>query len=190
MTKEDKISKYVGEWYGWMLGEVKRNIAKDRMAEYAEDLLHHIVLDLYNLPAPKITQMVDEDKLRWYVLSGCGLQLRSSTSPFYRLHRRTKMEARENYTHSSEREYSDSFAGKGILEQIYEEYDDIIERLQGCFDREMKNLHWYQRHLMERYWIEKKTLTQLHKIYNIPKNHIIKDINEAMDIIRDKCKEC
>ena len=98
MTKENKINVYVNKWYGWLLGEVKRNIAKDGMAMYSEDLLHHVILDLYNLPEHKITQMVDDDKLRWYILRGCGLQLRSSTSPFYRLHRKEKMQSRENYT--------------------------------------------------------------------------------------------
>ena len=68
MTKENKINKWVGEWYEWLLGEVMNNIAKDGMKEYGSDLLHTVILDLYNLPADKITQMVDDDKLRWYVL--------------------------------------------------------------------------------------------------------------------------
>lgn len=186
MTKEDKINKYVSEWYGWMLGEIKKNIAKDGMKMYSEDLLHHVILDLYNLPAPKITQMVDDGKLRWYVLRGCALQLKSSTSPFYRLHRKEKMQSRENYSHN----HPASTSHRGILEREYEEYDAVIERLQECFDREVANLHWYQRHLMERYWIEKMTLDELHKKYNISKVHLIKDINEALDIVREKCKDC
>ena len=76
------------------------------------------------------------------------------------------------------------------MEREYEEYDAVIERLQECFDREVANLHWYQRHLMERYWIEKMTLDELHKKYNISKVHLIKDINEALDIVREKCKDC
>lgn len=190
MTKNDKINKYVEEWYGWMLGEVKRNIAKDSMSEYGEDLLHHVILDLYNLPEHKITQMVDDGKLRWYVLRGCALQLKSSTSPFYRLHRKEKMQSRENWVNNNNHGWSDKFNGKGILDKVYEEYDDVIERLQACFDKEMNNLHWYQKHLMERYWIQKMTLDELHKKYSISKRHLIKDINEALEIIREKCKDC
>ena len=189
MTKENKINKYVGEWYEWMMGEVKRNIAKDGMRDYAEDLLHHVILDLYNLPADKITQMVEDDKLRWYILSGCGLQLRSSSSPFYRLHRREKMQARENYSHFYS-PLSPTFNGLGILDREYEPYDDIIERLQECFDKEMGELHFYERALMEKYFVEKWSIQKIHKFYNISKTHIVKDINRALDIIRDKCNEC
>lgn len=186
MNKNTKINNYVSKWYEWLMSEVKRNIAKDGMRDYAEDLVHHIILDLYNLPEHKITQMVDDDKMRWYILRGCALQLKSSNSPFYRLHRREKMQSRENYTHN----HSESNTSMGILERVDEPYDDIIDRLQECFDREMANLHWYQRHLMERYWVEKMTLDELHKKYNISKRHIIKDINEALDIIRAKCENC
>ena len=190
MTKENKINKYVEEWYGWMLGEVKRNIAKDKMSEYDEDLLHHVILDLYNLPAPKITQMVDDDKLRWYVLTGCGMQLRSSTSPFYRLHRREKMQSRENYTHSSEHEFNGSFNGIGILEKVYEPYDDVIERLSVCLQDSMAELGFYHRTLLEKHFIEKWSIQRIHKFYQISKTHIVKDINYGLDYVREYCKEC
>ena len=188
MTKNNKINKYVEEWYGWMLGEVKRNIAKDKMSEYGEDLLHHVILDLYNLPADKITQMIDDDKLRWYVLSGCGLQLRSSTSPFYRIHRREKMQARENYTHSSDSPYPGTFRGVGILERVYEPYEH--DELYDCFQLAMKGLGFYHRTLIEKHFMEKWSLQRMHEYYNISKKHIVKDINYALDFIREYCDEC
>jgi len=188
MTKEDKINRYVGEWYRWMLSEVKRNIAKDKMDEYGEDLLHHVILDLYNLPVDKITQMIDDDKLRWYVLTGCGLQLRSSTSPFYRLHRREKMQSRENYTHSSPE--AESFSGLGILDRVDEEYDDIIDRLQMCFQDSIEEIGFYHRTLLQKHFIEKWSIQRIHKHYSISKTHIIKDINYALDYVRNNCKEC
>ena len=190
MTKEEQINQYVNKWYKWMLNEVSTKIAKDGMNQYREDLLHHVVLDAYNLPADKINQMVTEDKLRWYLLKGCGMQLRSSTSPFYRLHRKEKMQSRENWVNNNSSDFQGTFAGKGILEREYEEYDDVIERLWGCFNYEIQQLHWYQRHLMERYWIQNMTLDELHKKYSISKRHLIKDINEALEIIREKCKDC
>ena len=181
---QDKLNEYVSKWYKWLLGEVKRNIAKDRMSEYATDLLHHIILDLYNMDEDKISQMIDDDKLRWYVLRGCALQLKSSTSPFYRLHRKEKLQSRENFVHSGD----ESFSGKGILEKIYEPY--VEDNLWDCFQREMDNLHWYQKTLMNRYWMENWTLTEMYKHYNISKTHLIRDLNEAMNIIRENCKEC
>jgi len=181
---QNKLNEYVNKWYGWMLGEVKRNIAKDMMSEYATDLLHHIILDLYNMNEDKITQMIDDDKLRWYVLRGCALQLKSSTSPFYRTHRKEKFQSRENFVHNGD----ESFSGKGILEQIYEPYSG--DDLWDCFQREMDNLHWYQKTLMNRYWMENWTLDEMYKHYNISKTHLIRDLNKAMDTIRENCKEC
>lgn len=190
MTKENKINKYVEEWYGWMLGEVMTNIAKDGMKDYGSDLLHTIIIDLYNLPADKITQMVDDDKLRWYILRGCSLQLRSSTSPFYRIHRRERMQARENYTSSSKPEYNGSFSGVGILEREYEPYDDVIERLSKCLQDSMTELGFYHRTLLEKHFMEKWSIQRIHKHYQISKTHIVKDINYGLDYVREFCKEC
>lgn len=182
MTKEEKINNYLSKWYKWLDKEVRHNIAKDKMADYAEDLLHHIILDLYKLKEEKITQMIEDDKLRWYILRGCGLQLRSSSSPFYRLHRKELMQARENYDHTTEHIF---VTGKGILEQVYEPYDG--DPLYVCMWEKFEELHWYQKTLMQRYWIEGWNLTKLHQTYNISKIHLTKDLNEAMNYIRKKC---
>jgi len=186
MTKENKINKWVGEWYEWLLGEVMNNIAKDGMKEYGSDLLHTVILDLYNLPADKITQMIDDDKLRWYVLRGCGLQLKSSTSPFYRLHRREKLQSRENYSHN----HPDASSGIGILDKVYEPYDGMIERLSECLQDSMAELGFYHRTLLEKHFIEKWSIQRIHKHYSISKTHIVKDINYGLDYVREFCKEC
>jgi len=161
MTKEEKINKYIGKWYKWLDREVKNNIAVGGMSEYAEDLLHHIILDLYKLNDAKITQMVEDDKLRWYILRGASLQLRSSTSPFYRLFRKELMQSRENHTHRESESHSG--VGQGILEQVYEPFDG--DPLYVCMMKELENLHWYQQTIMNRYWIEGWTLDKLYKHY-------------------------
>ena len=73
MTTRDKLNEWVNEWYEWLRGEISRNIAKDRMSEYAEDLLHHLILDLYKMPDDKIEGMLENGKLRWYLLRGAGM---------------------------------------------------------------------------------------------------------------------
>jgi len=178
MTTRDRLNEWVNEWYEWLRGEISRNIAKDRMSEYSDDLLHHLILDLYKMPDDKIEGMLENGKLRWYLLRGAGMQLRSSTSPFYRTHRREKMNSREHGLPGSD---------KNIFEKEYEPYEDD---LYECFLREMNNLHWYQKTLMDKYWIEGLNLTQIYKHYNISKTHIINDLNEAMRTIRTKCNQC
>jgi len=43
---------------------------------------------------------------------------------------------------------------------------------------------------MNRYWMENWTLDEMYKHYNISKTHLIRDLNKAMDTIRENCKEC
>lgn len=183
MSKEQQINKYISQWYDWLLNEVSKNIANGMMSEYREDLLHHIILDLYNLPDAKINQMVTDDKLRWYLLRGAALQLKSSTSPFYRIWRRHKLQVRENYTHNGEH---DSFSGKGILEQIYEPYE--ITDWELCFRKMWDNeLNFYQKTLLQRKFMDKWSYQEMFEYYQISKRHMIKDINETIIQIRTKC---
>ena len=166
---------------------MKANIANGKMSGYAVDLLHHVIIDTYKMSDEKTDQMVTDDKLRWYILRGCSLQLRSSTSPFYHTWRKEKMNSRENFTAA----HSDSTSIKpGILEKIYEPYDNVIERLSECMHQELDSMHFYLKTLFTKYWFEKWSLTQIHKHYGISKTHVIKDLNEAIRIIREKCADC
>ena len=181
---DKRINEFVSENYKWLLKEVKKNITKGKMSEYAEDLLHHIILDLYKMNEGKITQLLDDEKMKWYILSGCGLQLRSSTSPFYRIHRKNKMSARENYTSGDDHEFSYS-GGMGILEQEYIPYEE--DELYQCMLREIENLHFYYRALLQDKWIEGLTLVQMREKYNITFSSLSKDLKVAYAIIRERC---
>lgn len=184
MSKEEKINKFVSENYKWLMKEVKKNITKGKMGEYAEDLLHHVILDLYKMDEGKITQLLDDDKMKWYILSGCGLQLRSSTSPFYRVHRRNKMSARENYSGGEDHEFH--FSGtKGILEQEYQPYEG--DPLYECMMIEIECLHFYYRTLIEDKWLRGMTLNEMREKYNITLSSLSKDLKVAYAIIREKC---
>lgn len=184
MTKEEKINTFVSEHYEWLMKEVKKNIAKGKMTEYGEDLLHHILLDLYKLSDEKIDQLLDDEKMKWYILSGCGLQLRSSTSPFYRVHRKEKMSARENYIGGGDHEFNYS-GTKGILEQEYIPYEG--DPLYDCMMDEIESLHWYYRQLIQDKWIEGLTLAQMREKYGITLSSLSKDLKVAYEVIRTKC---
>jgi hypothetical protein len=184
MSVGERLNSFVSEHYKWLLKEVKKNIAKGKMSEYAEDLLHHVILDLYKMDEGKITQLLDDEKIKWYILSGCGLQLRSSTSPFYRIHRRTKMSTRENYSGGDDHEFNYS-GGTGILEQVYTPYEE--DELYICMMREIENMHWYYRTLIQDKWIEGMTLNEMKDKYNITLNSLTKDLKISYAIIRERC---
>lgn len=180
MKKElkDRIDRWVSERYEWLLGEIRTNIAKHQMSQYADDLTIFMIESIYNLPEEKITQLLDDDMMGWYLLTGAGRQLRSSTSPFYRIYRKEKSWSREEGIESSL---------KNIFDRPDEPYnDDLYE----CFREEFDNLHWYLKTIMNKHFIEGNTLQEIYEYYNIGKTHLVRDINTAINQIRTKCQHC
>ena len=175
---EERLNKWVSENYQWLKGEISKNIANGKMSDYSEDLLHHILLDLYKMNPEKIEGMLDNGKLKYYVLRGAALQIKSSTSPFYRTHRKQKNWARSGLMDS----------GKYDTETYELEDPDNIEDLYDCFQRAMGQIDWYLAALLRKKIIEGNTYQEIYEFYNISKNHLIKDINKGLDEVRSICK--
>lgn len=173
-----RIDKWVTDNYETLLNNITRNVCKGMMKEYAPDLTSYLIETIYSLPEEKVTQMLDDDKLSNYLLRGAGMQLRSSTSPFYRMFRKHKMSARENGQEGHD---------FSIFERPQEEYDDSLYQ---CFRDSYKDLHFYDRALLDKYYYDGWTIQEMYEYYNISKRHIIKDMNKAIQIIRDKCRHC
>ncbi len=180
MTKntKDRIDGWVGEKYMWLQNQIYTNIAKGQMKQYGADLTIHMVETLYTIPEEKVIQMLDDGKVEWWLLVGASQQLRSSTSPFYRLYRQEKSWSREDGIEGS---------FNSIFDRPEEVYDDS---LMECFQKEYKNLFWYHRELMNKYWYEGKSIEEVYKYYGISKLHLIKDLNTAINQIRQACKHC
>lgn len=181
MTQEEKVNKWIEENYTWYDKEVRMNIAKGAMAKFADDLVHEMVMSLYNISPEKWDNIENEGAgIKYYLLSSTGLTLRSNTSPFWRKIRRERMNAREQGLPGSDSNIFD----RG---EVYEEYD---ESLYQCFKREMENLHWYQKRIMDEYWFQNMNLDEIREKYGISKRHLVKDLNQAIYDIREACKDC
>jgi len=181
MTTKQKLDKWVKEEYRWLDKEIRTNIAKSQMKAYAEDLLHEMIIQLYKMKEEKMEGLLENGKLKWYLLSGAGMQLRSSTSPFWNIHRKHKMYARENGLPGSD---------KNIFEKIDDTEELSTESYYSCMMEEIENLHWYNKTLLNEYWFQGMHLDQLHEKYNISKQHLTKDLNKAILTIREACKDC
>ena len=181
MSIKDRLDDWVRREYKWIDREIRANIAKNQMRDYADDLIQEMMIQLYNMKEEKIEQLLDNGKLKWYVLSGAGMQLRSSTSPFYQRIRKHKMYARE-------------FGLPGTDANIFERIDDTEELSTECYyicmQREIENLHWYNKTLLQEYWMQGLHLDDLHAKYKISKKHLTKDLNAAILQIRENCEEC
>lgn len=180
MTKEIKtrIDNWVTQNYEWLRGEIGTNITKGKMSQHTDDLTIHMIETLYTQGEDKLTQMLDDEKLGGWLLVGAGRQLRSSTSPFYRIYRKEKSWAREEGREGS---------FSNIFERPWEEYNDDLYQ---CFREEYDNLHFYQKALLDKYFMEGWSLQRIHTYYNISKGHLIKDINVTINQIREACKHC
>jgi len=181
MTIKNRLDKFIEREYRWIENEVKTNIAYGKMADYANDLIQEMIIQLYEMKEEKIEELLDNGKLKWYILSGAGLQLRSSTSPFYNRIRKHKSYARENGLEGSD---------SNIFEKIDDTEELSTECYFSCMQREIENLHWYLKTLLKAYWLEGLHLDALHQKYNISKQHLTKDLNTAILTIRENCTEC
>ena len=190
MTQNTKhrLDKWFSENYEMVHNEIYRNITTSpAMKEYTDDLLHMMIESLYKLDEDQIVQMLDNRKVRNWILKGASLQLRSKTSPFYTQFRKHKMYARENYSDKSQTTHN-TFMGMGILDKVYDPY--VKPDFEICFENEWKNLHPYQRTLLEKKLMEGWSYQQLFEYYNISKRHLIKDINATIEYLRNKCNNC
>lgn len=181
MKKEvkDKLDKWVSREYEWFKGEVGTNITWGKMSQYTEDLVHHILSDLYKVKDEQIEEMLENGKIKGWVLRAASLQIRSNTSPFYSTFRKHKLSARSGIIDSNNGNTYDSG---------YEMDVDNEEELMDCFEKAVDNLHWYQKTIFNKKFKEGKTLQEVYEYYNISKNHLIKDLNKAIEEIREKCK--
>ena len=77
---------------------------------------------------------------------------------------------------------------------IFERIDDTEELSTECYyicmQREIERLHWYNKTLLQEYWIQGLHLEDLHQKYKISKAHLTKDLNSTILTIREACKEC
>jgi hypothetical protein len=178
MKKEikDRLDRWLSENYEYLSTEISTKIAKNKMSEYSDDLLSHMILFIYTQPDEKIEQMLEDDKLGWYMLTGAGMQLRSSTSPFYLKYRKNKMGSRS-----------------GIMENYDEGYEidnpDETMDLWECYQLSLNELSWYSRTLLEKKLQDRMSYDEMYKYYEISKTHLVRDVNDSLQQIREFCKD-
>jgi len=166
-----ELGRVIGEWYEWVLREITTKIAKDQMKEYGPELLHFVILELYNKSPEYKQQLLDDEKVPYWLLTSSGLQLRSGSSPFYRQIRQTRMAAR---------------SGDDSLD--FAEYEPYDGDLYDCFTSAMENLDYYHRRLLEEKYLNNLTFTDISRKYQIAIHHLKKDTYIALEMIRKHCK--
>lgn len=177
MTEEELrrgLDKWFSKNYKSLLHQVKNNICKDGMTQYTEELLSHVILWTLERPHEMKEQMLLDNKLENYILRTCALQLKSSTSPFYREARRFKLHARS-----------------GAMPEMFDDSTYLEDNeLYECMMKEIKELHWYYQRLIEEKWMNKMSYQDMRQKYGITLDSLKTDLNIAYNILHQKCNLC
>lgn len=183
MNEKIKINldKWIAKNYNWLKKEISKNITKQQMSQYTDDLLHHVISDLYKLNDSQLENLLSNNKVGHWCLRAASLQIRSKTSPFYYQFRKHKLSVRSGII--------DASSGNTYDLETYKLDIEPPEELIECFERAQEQLHWYLKTIFNQKFKEGKTLQEIYEYYNITKRHLVKDLNSAINEIREVCKD-
>lgn len=167
------IEKWINRNYEMLVGNATR-ITSNR--DEATEILHMCVLSLLEYPADKQQRLFDEGKLENYMTMCVNRNYKSSTSPYHRQLRRHPRNETEwvewKWGHNPENDSDD-------------EYNEMCE----CALRELNDLHFYYRILVQDKFINGLTYQQMNEKYRISKNSLLRDVKEGLQMLKLKCNK-
>ena len=193
MTEEEmkkQINAKVTQWYAKMYKD-SMQISGANFEKYGNDLLAYCLEDfLCNKDIEyQYKVAVQDNKLPNYIGYSMGLQIKSSSSPFWFRYRKEGYNSRGIYLVEDGREEIDPLIEIG--EEMDDEFDSpaYVKNDLDCLRYALEQLHWYDKILIEEYYIKGMTFRDMHKKYNISLNSLKKDINKALAKIKNICSQ-
>jgi hypothetical protein len=193
MTDSEKrklINDKVTQWYAKMYKD-SMQIAGANFSLYGEDLLAYCLEDFLcnkDLEYQYKVSCID-DKLVNYIGRSMALQIKSSSSPFWFKYRKEGYNSRGIYLVEDGKEELDPLIEMG--EEMDVEFDSpaYVKNDLDCVRYALEQLHWYDSHLINDYFIKGLTYQDMHVKYNISLNSLKKDINKALVKIKNICSQ-
>ena len=193
MTEEEmrkQINAKVTQWYPKMYRD-SMQISGANFEKYGDDLLAFVLEDFLCNKDLKYQYKVavQDNKLPNYIGYSMGLQIKSSSSPFWFRYRKEGYNSRGIYLVEDGREEIDPLVEIG--EEMDVEFDSpaYVKNDLDCVRYALEQLHWYDKILIEEYYIKGLTFRDMHKKYNIRLNSLQKDINSALAKIKNICSQ-
>jgi len=159
-----KIEQYITDNY-YQLLRIARRITKGH--ELSQDLLHEIILQLYNRKDITLNQF-DDDTLRYYLTSIMRLNWNSKTSPFYYKMRK------ESLTYQP---LNDIFEYED--EQMAWEKEVLLQSLEVSYSE----LDFWRKAMVELYLVL-GSVNKVSKFTGIPKSSIIKYVKQSKEELK------
>ena len=193
MTDSEKrklINDKITQWYPKMYKD-SMQISGANFEKYGEDLLAYCLEDFLcnkSIDYQYKISCIDE-KLPNYIGYSMGLQIKSSSSPFWFRYRKEGYNSRGIYLAEDGSVEIDPSVEIG--EEMDVEFDSpaYVKNDLDCLRYALEQLHWYDKVLIDDYFIKGLTYSSMHKKYNISLNSLKKDINSALNKIRKICSQ-
>jgi len=181
--KKDLVNRAITQAYPKMLKDFKRITSYN--SEKFEDLLQFCLSEFLSKKSIdyQYKVCVTDGKLVNYMGRSMSLNLKSSTSPYWSLHRRAAYNSRGSYLV----EYDEH--GKHDLPEIQDpdlQLKDVNPR--ECVMYALEQVDFYHRALLDEYYLQDKTYKQIQQKYGIPLYHIRKDIENGVKLLQEHCK--
>lgn len=154
-------------------------------SQWGSDLVAYVVSYFLNLPLKKqyevvVTPSAKVSSLERYLTSAMSLAIRSSTSPFYTKYRKPMEKSRELFP---DYDYS-HIIGYDVVDG-----DDWWNKMKDSLPALIKQLHFYDRYIIQKHYLEQLTIQEIHEITNITTYRLSRDIKIALIHLKELIKE-
>lgn len=187
----EMVNRKVTQKYEKLLKDCKQ-ITTSNYHKYGEDLLAYC-LEKFLLDKPikyQFTVAVIDDKLPNYMGRAMSLNLKSSSSPFWAKYRRESYNSRGSYIV----EYGDKDKNHKLpIDEFTTVSDDFdvpvhISDPVECISHAVENLDYYHKALVNDYFFNNMTYTQMNKKYGITLISLKKAIDKGKQLIKEQCQ--
>jgi len=171
-TKRDRVYKFISN--DTQILEAATNICHRYCHLDPNDLIQELYLHIDQLGDDKLSDMIENDYIKWYCLKFFSIQTMSYRSPFI-------------YKYQSKAKYTDCVEDLEIPDQIpNNEYDTYkLFSLKLITEEYKPKMHWYDRFIFfDLYIQEKLSIDKISKKLDIPNSSIKSTIRKIKDDIK------
>lgn len=175
---EKELNHYFRKNFARIKNQVDHNIANGQMSDYSTDVLGICIEAFLKRSNESKLQMLNDNKIENFILKCCSLQLKSGDSTFF-------YQFRKYYRENGH--FSDKI-GVNLSDSSY----IPVEEQFLCFEKEMQNLNWYERKLVDSKFFGKLTDKEMKADFfqEMTLADIASEIKRVLRKIRKKCQNC
>lgn len=149
----------------------------------ADDLLHETVEIVYKIDPKKITKLINDEKLIFFIVRIMINQFHSSTSPYYYKYKKYYKHVNMNYNTSilwTEHWLNNIEQTDNIKEKIKTE--EQLEKIE----KQLKEYNWFDAEVFRVYYLLNHSLNTLSKETGINRNTLYKSITNIKNKLKDE----